>query len=1055
MVYFTFGLRQLIIYIIAFLFALNASAQYTDAFLYKIPIEDVLPTDRVNAICQDSSGMMWFGTDNGLLSFDGYTLKAYTNDPENNESISSNKVSALLTDSKGRIWIGTKDNGVSIYTPATGQWKHIAFTPNNINGLPAAKTYGIFEVDETYIAIGTHAPDILLVNKQSFETKRIRITETLPYDDRTRHTRSIVVDNRDSNIWWIVGRGGLVKYNKATNTAEALPYNKQAQKERSVYNAMNCVYQDDSTLWVGTWGGGILSFNKEREEFNSYLYNTELKGSGSTNCVFTISIKNDSLFWIGTSDKGLGLFNKNNKRYHFYEHDPTDKHSAPSGTVAMLYKDKNDNTWVASTSGIYLINNSRQIYNTYTLPPGPDITGQHLHYPIFAQPTADKNEIIVGTHNGNGLNIVNKHDKTVKTYHSKFSSENKGYRPVKCFHYANDEYLVVTIKGISFFNVNTKTWRYINDADNNAITKGGIRSCYLSGDSVLLIGTYTGIIRRYNLKTHRLNEWDKNDETKKYKVFDRSIFIDINIDKRGYIVATSFYGLVAIDPVSNKVHSYSINDGDRYKHYRGLGGLHKDERGYLWVESSGGGLICIDHQNEYTPLSSITTKEGVVSNDITNCCIDNKGRFWIGTEQALQCFDNNKQLLLTLRNEQGLPPYYNSWCSTVIHGDEIYILWKHSITTTKTKNLLKQPQVKPLQIESVYCKQLQLDTYKPIKLRHSDNFINIQFSEYDYQYYKDITFRYRFSNDMDWIDNGSQNSINLIGLAPGHYQLEVEQSTKTYNWTQTNKLLNFTIQPPFYKTWWFMFSIIIFAAAIIFSFYRYRYRNLKRVESLKTEFNKKVANLEMEALRSQMNPHFIFNSLNSINYYIVKRRPEDASAYLNKFAKLIRSILTLSKNDTVSLKEELNIIELYCELEQMRFQKHFGYNISVDKDIEPGIIQVPPLLLQPYVENAVWHGIMQKEEGGDIDINVSNIDNGYKFSIKDNGIGRKKSAELRSRSSLKRKSLGAQITSDRIDVFNKLHDDIKLTVEIKDLEDKDKVARGTEVVIKLMNITNE
>lgn len=1047
-------MKHIILYIITSILALGAKAQYVDAFLHKIPIEDILPTDKVNAICQDNNGMIWLGTNNGLISFDGYHLESFTNDPDISSSISSNKISTLLADATGRIWIGTNDNGVSIYTPSSKQWRHINFTPNDSTGLPASKVYCIYEFNERYIAIGTHAPDILLVDKLSFETKRIHITEILHYDDRTRNTRAITVDNKDHNIWWIVGRGGLVRYNAATNRAQPFLYGEIGKSERTVYNAMNCIYQDDEHLWIGTWGGGLLSFNKKTNEFISNPYNIEQIGSGSTNCIFSILAKNDSVLWVGTSDRGLGSFNKKTKKYHFYTHDPTNKHSAPSENVLALYTDKNNDIWIGSTSGAYLANTSKQIYSTYTLPSGPNSDLQRLHYPIFAIPIAGMHKMIVGMHYGNGLNIVDRLNGKVKTYVPKFFSKEQGFRPINCFRYNEDEYLVVTISGICFFNTRTEQWRYIEEHDNKAISKGSIRSSHLSGDSVLLLGTFSGAIRKYNLKTNTLQEWDKDSEPKSYKVFDRSIFLDIIQDKKGRILATSFYGLAVIDPYKNIVYSYSSNDGNDYRHYRGLGGLQKDTDGYIWVETAGGGVMQLDHNNEYRPLRSITTKDGLSSNEVTGCIIDDHRRYWISTERTLQCFDSNKNLILTLNNDQGLPPYYNTWCSAMVYDDELYISWKHNVTTAKVNDILKRPPARPLVVTSVSCKQLQLNKQESISLNHDQNFINIQFSEYDYRYYKDIVFKYRFSNDMDWVDNGSRNNIDLIGLAPGRYNLQVKQISKTYNWQQTNDLLSFIIRPPFYKTWWFLSLIIIGITAGLFLLYRYRYRNLKRVEALKTEFNKKVAYLEMEALRAQMNPHFIFNSLNSINYYIVKRKPEDASAYLNKFAKLIRNILTFSKADSISLSEELNIITLYCELEQMRFQKHFGYKISIDHDLDTDTIMVPPLLLQPYVENAVWHGIMQKEDGGDIEINITSISNGYQFSIKDNGIGRKRSTELRSKTSLKRKSFGTQITSDRVDVFNKLHENSKLSIEIIDLEDNENTVTGTEVIIKLIHNTH-
>jgi len=216
------------------------------------------------------------------------------------------------------------------------------------------------------------------------------------------------------------------------------------------------------------------------------------------------------------------------------------------------------------------------------------------------------------------------------------------------------------------------------------------------------------------------------------------------------------------------------------------------------------------------------------------------------------------------------------------------------------------------------------------------------------------------------------------------------------------------------------------------------------------EFQRSLADISLTALRSQMNPHFIFNCLNSIKLYTTQNDNVAAAEYLTKFSRLIRLVLENSRKVKVQLRSELESLQLYIEMEAMRFKEKLQYTIHVEKDVETDYIEMPPLLLQPYVENAIWHGLMHKDEGGRIDIDVGlNIDKSLlQISITDNGIGRTKSAELRSKTASKHKSYGMEVTSERIALINQIYK-TGADVTIHDLIDVDGNSTGTKVIIQI------
>jgi len=225
---------------------------------------------------------------------------------------------------------------------------------------------------------------------------------------------------------------------------------------------------------------------------------------------------------------------------------------------------------------------------------------------------------------------------------------------------------------------------------------------------------------------------------------------------------------------------------------------------------------------------------------------------------------------------------------------------------------------------------------------------------------------------------------------------------------------------------------------------------IEKLESEKTkaELQRHASEVEMQALRAQMNPHFIFNSLNSIDLFILQNDKAQASKYLTKFSRLIRMILDSSANASVSLAQDVEALELYLELERLRCEQKFNFDIKCDPDIDTDFIEVPPMLLQPFVENAIWHGLMNKEGEGHLWININQEDSTLVCTITDDGIGRKKAAELKNKSG-KHKSMGMKITENRIAMMQEMIH-VDKPVEIRDLVDADGNAAGTEVVLKIL-----
>ena len=223
----------------------------------------------------------------------------------------------------------------------------------------------------------------------------------------------------------------------------------------------------------------------------------------------------------------------------------------------------------------------------------------------------------------------------------------------------------------------------------------------------------------------------------------------------------------------------------------------------------------------------------------------------------------------------------------------------------------------------------------------------------------------------------------------------------------------------------------------------------EKEQRMERTFANQLAEVEMQSLRSQMNPHFLFNCLNSINRFVVNHQPAEASDYLSKFARLIRIILQNSHHNLVPLSDEINAIQLYVDMEALRFDYRFTYEITIEPDLEIDYIEVPPMLLQPYVENAIWHGLLHKDDGpGHLSVAVQKVDNYLRCTIEDNGIGRAQAATLKKQTEFKRRSMGMKITSERLELLEQLRG-IKVNLQVVDLVAPDGSALGTKIIVEI------
>ncbi|PBQ30809.1 hypothetical protein CNR22_03130 [Sphingobacteriaceae bacterium] len=305
------------------------------------------------------------------------------------------------------------------------------------------------------------------------------------------------------------------------------------------------------------------------------------------------------------------------------------------------------------------------------------------------------------------------------------------------------------------------------------------------------------------------------------------------------------------------------------------------------------------------------------------------------------------------------------------------------------------------------------------------------------------TFKYR---NFSWL-NGCLDDIKIYNkiLSPAEVKdLYNEPDPKISGEVEETNIESVV---PLIRRFWYIPVVMVVIILLVIVVIRWRINYFRRKEKERNDLQQKFAQMEMKALRSQMNPHFIFNAINSIQHYVLTNEKELANKYLVKFSQLMRNILDLSKQELISLKDELETVKLYLDIESLRFNNAFSFAITISDDVSTSEIRLPPLLIQPFVENAIWHGLLLKEGNKKLDIRVFKRENNLIIEIDDNGIGREVSQKFNNKE-LKRRSFGMDITQDRLSVLEKVFG-ISISFDVYDKKDDTGQALGTTVFINI------
>jgi hypothetical protein len=476
--------------------------------------------------------------------------------------------------------------------------------------------------------------------------------------------------------------------------------------------------------------------------------------------------------------------------------------------------------------------------------------------------------------------------------------------------------------------------------------------------------------------------------------------------------------------------------------------LYVDPKGVIWLATEGGGLVKYDPAAN--KFKSWMESDGIGLDVCNNILADKKGKLWVGSYEGVTVFDPANEKIENPKIDYGQREnnFFSRGKCTLKNGNIVFANANNFIVIDPSRVTTQKALPKAV-ISGIKIFEKSRPLYQPnarVDLSYKENFFTINFSVIQAIQESAIEYAYLLDKyDKDWVYSGSRNFGAYTGVKGGNYKFLVKARYKEGKWGEIASI-PVHISPPFWETWWFRFLIIAIVGAIIFGYIKMRERRIIGEEQLKSDFRQRVTELELKSLRSQMNPHFLYNSLNAIRLFVLQNEPRSAEKYLVKFSRLMRLILHNSRQETVTLDSELELNKLYLELEQVRLDNKFDFVIQTDEILRTQEFAIPPMIIQPYIENAILHGIRNKSEKGILRIALHEVENGLKCTIEDDGVGRAKASEIKNRNAGAHNGVALKVTEERLQLISQLTGKLA-AVEFVDLFHEDGTASGTRVVI--------
>ena len=1016
------------------------SQQFPNIQFNYLTEKEGLSNNSVNCVTQDEEGFIWIGTSDGLNRFDGYRFKRFYHNTANENSLVNNGIHQIVPDGKGRLWITTRE-GVSVYNKKTGVFKNFRHNPADSSSLDDDQYAAVYTASNSSAWITTSSSVYYLDSSLCQKKVPTGIENLEDFEDRKLESYQQLTPDRQGNLWAFKQRYVFLVDKKTMRVAKVFgPFD----------GNIETIYQDSNLqFWLGSFGGGLMRLDvKTGKAFTVTL-------ASQSNVIHTISEwwdRHHTRWLVLGADNSLVIVDPislKSREYTFQLAYLPVQTSANNG-VRQVFVDRQNILWVTTEAGLCYARPSYQLFDLWNInsPDSSHAIGSDWVYSLCHV----SNGYWMTHWVGPNVFHFDKNGELVETL-NELRTEN-GLLPaadsLKPYYITNQGDSVLwftTNEFLVHYDIHSKKTLLYKPTDASSNT--GLRTITVIDDHTWWIRTRNNGpngIYVFNPIARKFTKHFTNSPACNNCVPVNLLRIFLSSKRNIYVTAVG-KGILRYDPVSDLfIPVFKFQGKDLQEHSNSFESIAEDNKGLFWIATYSGVFVFDPYSARV--VRDYTSDKLIGGTDVSGVVLDDQQNTWISTGRGmfyiLGATGQARELTNTkgLRNNSNGTFQFDEIDHSIFNGIQGYIVRIYP------SELLNHPDKKiPVHIsdatvmDSSYFFNFTSSGQKELITLPGENRFSLDFSVMNYD--GDNQYYYKLDGAMDKWQQNENGHLSFYNLSPGKYTLHVKGGDQFGSLGGIEDDVAIIVQPRWWQT--NLFKLLCLALIIGFTTFLIR----RRIVQIRHEasFKQKIAETEMMALRSQMNPHFIFNSLNSIENFIMQNEKRLASTYLNKFARLIRMILDSSRNELVPLSKDIEALRLYVDLEQLRFNHKFCFKLHVDPMLLNGDYKVPALLIQPYVENAIVHGLAHSERE-DLSLMVSAMleEEYIHYSIEDNGIGRQLSSQYNLQNRPHHKSVGLAITKERINIFNRKQN-ANGRVTIADLFDKNNVASGTRVDI--------
>lgn len=993
--------RFLIFIVVCFGFRGMLSAQ-TSRIHKMITVRDGLPQSYVSGLLQDKNGFLWTATLNGLGRYDGRNFKEYHHTLMNPYGLSGNSILYLLDAGNNEMLLCYMDGKIDLMNTITDK---------------------VIPLDQNKIF------DTLSIEPSFFKS---------------------LVRNSKGICWMMRRDGGVLRIDLAKRKGKYFSFSdlrlQQPVLGLAIKNDQLLLFTKSNMFTCDSNGhtSGHISYPfKELATFNTGLadiYSPAVRTNGDL-------IFNDA--------EGIKIWNPASGYFKLI---PLNRAAGPGKLVAFL--DQERGYFFEFNRGVYLLTQKDSLINwSSEILPAKDIPISML---------LDRSGVLwVGT-NGFGLRKYNLQKTGLQGYENKFSfiADVLGHYQIPYSQIKKTFLRKLASYSTRCAMHNDSVWI----ADANNFSAGPTMALFANKTIVQKTFRNENILMKNEICSIKFLCFDKSGllwgidqyrrilkfdiEKSTYRAFPR-VEIDSNEDINGMAPDSGSVFYISTEK------SFVRFDGSTGRTENLINFLPSkdllvinndpDNEGLLWLGTLSEGLIRFEKKTKTSQVLSIAT--GLPNNTVYSILPGSDGLLWCSSNKGIFGVNKKNLTVKSFTSRDGLTEdefnkhfYAVLPDSTIAFGGSVgYTIFNPS--KLETDEFSPHIVLTSLSVINMPGLQVPLSELTALHLGYDQNFITAEFAAMQFNFPEKIQYRYMLSGfDKNWVLSGNENKATYTSLPPGTYTLMLNASNSSGKWSSDILRIKIIISPPFWKTWWFYLIAATLIFFIVYLFLNARISNLKKSHARELAFERRAMELHALALRARMDPHFIFNCLNSIKALIQEKEDKKAISYLTVFATLARKQLNNISNE-ITLWEELETCRLYLQLEAMRFDGRIVFRLDVEENELIKQLVIPPLTLQPVVENAIVHGLLPKPEGGVVKIKVYGDKEFVACEIEDDGIGRAAASLQKQKSSRLHESKGIHLLKERLSIQNEMYRDFS-SLQTIDLFHPDGRPSGTLVIIK-------